>query len=82
MGDFGDLGEFVAVVNHAEIDFVGDEEKLVFFGDFDDAFNGLFVVNGTSWVVWIDNENAGDFGMRLDLRFEIFEVGLPVVVWI
>lgn len=80
MSDFGDLSEFVAVVNHAEIDFVGDEEELVFFGDFDDAFDGLFAINSACWIVWIDDEDASDFGMSLDLRFEMFEIRLPVVV--
>lgn len=82
VSDFGDLSEFVTVVNHAEIDFVRNDEELIFFGNFDDTLDGLFAVNCASWIVWIDYENAGYFGMSLDLGFEVFEVGLPVVVWI
>ena len=67
--DFGDLGVFEAVIDHAKVNFVGHDEEVVFFGQFHDFFDCFAAVNGAGRVVGIDDQNAGDTFVIFNLFF-------------
>lgn len=70
----------VAFVDDVRVDFVGDDEELVFLCDLDDFLEEFAGVYSAGGVVGGEEEYAGDGVIVFDALANVVDVGHPSVV--
>ena len=66
-----------AVHNKSVVNFIGEDEKIVFTGNLNNVLKNLLRINGTGRVVRVDDNNSLCLGGYL--ASHIVDIGIPIV---
>ena len=72
----GNRGVLQAVHNQAVVDFIREDDQLVFTSDVNDLLKDLGGVQGAGGVVRIDDDDG--LGTVVHLAFDVVDVGVPL----